>query len=541
MKSENPSDGEIEFLVFGTFACRGPGGTDLTPKSSKAQALLAMLVTEKSNRRTRTWLQDRLWSRSTPERGAASLRQTLRQIRQAMGPWSSIFGSDRKAIWLNAARIKSDWPSKVHCAEFLEGLDVDDPEFDEWLRTVRGDTSSTSRTAARPNNPSDLELSGRWQISLSEPSFESKVGLILESSFHALLTKSLLELEMADVCSASDQASGRETISVQATAQTLDATKVGFRILVTRPHTKRILHSNLRFIGAASTPVDANRELIPLIHTIQSAIREEIAAHTRSSATSDRLYPSMANLSRRVFSFSNDVLRSVDDRMRDFSDGPETAAALGWRTQVAVIRDIEGLAEDYRANAEQGLELAKLALETNAMNSIVLSAAANAHIFLNWDTTTGGELSELAVRANPANPLSWWSYANSALYLDKPAKALRAAQFASKLADKSPVRFWCDFQLGLAAMQRGDLELARRSWESSAALSPSFRPPRRYLLALYSHLGEAHRAQRVVAELKSLEENFSIERLVLDETYPISLARSFGLLNLDRFKAVDLL
>lgn len=535
--SDKAQDQKVVFTVYGTFACRAPDGRDLTPKSSKGQALLALLLTEKSHKRSRLWLQDRLWSRSQADRGAASLRQALRQIRQAFKPWDSLLCSNRKAVWLDMDQIASDWPAKTPTQEFLDGLDVDDPEFDAWIRAIRSNHLGVGPCQIQSIAPIQPVRHTRWQVALSEPVFTSHVGVVLESSFHALLTQSLLETEIADVCSVSDQLPGRETITVQATTQALDSAKVGFRILVMRPHTNRILHSNLKFLGASTTQVDANRELIPLIHSVQSAINEEIARHARSDNASLLEPIPMASLSRRVFSFSNQALQSVDLQMQQFCEGPETAAALGWRTQVAVIRDIEGLAENYQENAEQGLELAKRALEANTMNSIVLSAAANAHTFLNWDITTGAELAELAIRANSANPLSWWSYANSALYFGKSEKALQASRFASKLAEKSPIRFWCDFQHGLAAMQCGDLELAKRSWESSAALAPSFRPPRRYLLALYAHLGETQRARRMMSELSALEHDFSLDRIIADDDYPVSLARKFGLLDPEAFKA----
>ena len=59
-------------------------GTDRPPRARKAQGLLALLGTSPALRRSRAWLQDKLWSDRGPEQGAASLRQCLTEIRAAL-------------------------------------------------------------------------------------------------------------------------------------------------------------------------------------------------------------------------------------------------------------------------------------------------------------------------------------------------------------------------------------------------------------------------------------------------------------------------
>jgi hypothetical protein len=50
-------------------------GADVTPRSAKAQAILALLGTAPSLRRRRVWLQDKLWSDRDPENGAGYARR----------------------------------------------------------------------------------------------------------------------------------------------------------------------------------------------------------------------------------------------------------------------------------------------------------------------------------------------------------------------------------------------------------------------------------------------------------------------------------
>src|SRR5215475_7457303 len=71
--------------VIGPFRLLAHDGEDLTPLGRKARALLAILALTPTRRRSRPALQDKLWSDRGPEQGAASLRQTLTEIRKALG------------------------------------------------------------------------------------------------------------------------------------------------------------------------------------------------------------------------------------------------------------------------------------------------------------------------------------------------------------------------------------------------------------------------------------------------------------------------
>lgn len=136
----------VEIRLIGAFgACLNDGSTlDIVGK--KNQAILAMLACEPSGRRSRHWLQYKLWSERGHAQGAASLRQALTQIRRALGPTSNILKSTREFVELDMSRVVvdtgdldgllSDTPRNA-TREFLEGLEIADPEFDEWVRLER--------------------------------------------------------------------------------------------------------------------------------------------------------------------------------------------------------------------------------------------------------------------------------------------------------------------------------------------------------------------------------------------------------------------
>src|SRR3954465_908860 len=111
---------ELRICVIGAFRVLTHDAQDLTPRGRKARALLAILALPPTRRRSRPALQDKLWSDRGPEQGAASLRQTLTEIRGAFGEaHRDCLISDMRGIGLAVERV---------------ALDLDTADFSELAR-----------------------------------------------------------------------------------------------------------------------------------------------------------------------------------------------------------------------------------------------------------------------------------------------------------------------------------------------------------------------------------------------------------------------
>ena len=135
----------LKLNVIGPFDLRLSNGAGITITSKKARALLALLAVAPGGRRERRWLQYKLWSERGEREGAASLRQTLSALRRALAPMDEVLQADRTTVALSLDQVDVDALNLGGLAdrltgqeEFLEGLDVKDPEFDNWLREQRG-------------------------------------------------------------------------------------------------------------------------------------------------------------------------------------------------------------------------------------------------------------------------------------------------------------------------------------------------------------------------------------------------------------------
>jgi len=188
---------KLHIRLLGSFSVADVNGTDLTPKGRKAQALLAMLATGRDGRRTRAWLQSRLWSDRGPDQAAGSLRSCLYEIRSALDDHKSMLQTDRVNVRLDLGKIAVDaldmtsieWLSTVsQGVEFLEGLDVADEEFNYWLVEQRQHWSQKSEMphqaaaanaqAASPADTATIAPSERpdWALSVTVFPLENVTG-----------------------------------------------------------------------------------------------------------------------------------------------------------------------------------------------------------------------------------------------------------------------------------------------------------------------------------------------------------------------------
>jgi hypothetical protein len=160
-KTGNEKRGFPMFIrLVGLFQVLDGLGMDYTPRGAKARALLAMLGRTPDHCRPRRWLESRLWSDRGAEQASGSLRQALSELRKALGPLADHLESDRDCVRL--IRFETDLdrdPGAARLAlsggrEFLEGIDILDPAFGDWLTEERQrvvlDLDQAARSVGRP-------------------------------------------------------------------------------------------------------------------------------------------------------------------------------------------------------------------------------------------------------------------------------------------------------------------------------------------------------------------------------------------------------
>ena len=151
----------LTLRLFGGFQARY-GERGLTFPTRKAQALLAYLAERPEQDYTRNKLAAMLWGSAGKEQARQSLRQSLSALRSAFAPFHPqilVVAGDR--VMLNRSAIDVDvaeferlasretprdleQAATIYAGDLLDGVDVKEESFEEWLRSERARLRETA-------------------------------------------------------------------------------------------------------------------------------------------------------------------------------------------------------------------------------------------------------------------------------------------------------------------------------------------------------------------------------------------------------------
>ena len=141
----------LQLTLLGGFQARLHGGPPVVLVRKKAQALLAYLVVEPGEAQLRDKLAALLWGDSSDQRARHSLRQTLLALKQALpGDGIDVLRLDAENVAVDRGNVELDVAvfeqlaaegtpqalaraAALYQGDFLEGLGVQEPRFEEWL------------------------------------------------------------------------------------------------------------------------------------------------------------------------------------------------------------------------------------------------------------------------------------------------------------------------------------------------------------------------------------------------------------------------
>lgn len=541
MPSLNLPNNKIRISVFGRFRVEDSYGNEITPLGRKDQALLALIATDPHLKRSRLWLQDKLWSGVDQHKGAMSLRQSLAKIRKTFRTCDGAFSANNITASFDSSKVEVIWNSEDPDREFLQGMDVDDPEFENWHSMMRSRYEPSVDLETEMSAPPPIRTLRTQRTILVQPTHESLASLrLVEDQFIDTITRSIREIFSVDLLFDAPQETKPGTVILTVQAFEMRGTHLGLRTTLEEADTHHAIWSDSVLAEHAPGPISQSVDYMRLNHNLMVALSRVLASvvPTKLRDCDANLLAGMAV--RKMFSMRIDALADADKLLVKASEIDARGVFQAWRAQLAAIQYVERAGPDRIELREKSQECSAFAMSADPLNSNVLCAIANANLVLDGNAIAAHELSKLSVEINAANPFAWWALANARLYSEDYDAAYDAAKRAQRLSQHSPFRFWSDFQVSLIAAVTGRLEEAVLFGELSAAMAPSFRPPLRYLTAFYSSGGDTASTQRVASRLKLLETDFSIDQMRCDTDYPVSLMRRQKLLNTDVLSEVEI-
>lgn len=527
--------GGIRITLCGRLRAVSAAGQDVTPRSAKAQGLLALLATSPNRGRARGWLQAKLWSDRPEAQAGASLRQALTEVRRALGPLSDCLKADRQSVALDADRVEIDDRGP---GEFLEGLDLRDQEFESWLRDERAARAPAPRVSPFAADLSPPAPDHPAVLFLRAPDMPRDHQLFADV-FTDCVARSLSEAMTVDVFTAASRAVPAHAVAVlvQVFAQ---GDRIGLRATLHDKGTQRLLWAGTRLCGHSQGIPSDDLDVMHLGNQLIDALAETLMLRARGDAAR-RDSNIMGRLAlRKIFSMRADQLDEAD-RLLDAAHAIDPRGTfLAWRAQLRVIQHFERHSRDWPPLREAAEEFCARALLQEPGNSLVLAAVANARLTIDRTPATAIELARRGVQMNPANPLAWDSLAVAHLVIGDVAAAHRVAARVQQLGAHAPNKFWWDMGLCITHTLAGRIDEAVRAAEASHAFAPDFRPPLRYLVALYAAQGRSEQARAAAERLRRIEPDFSVDSLLGDPDYPVHLLRRSAVLDADRLRATGL-
>ena len=539
--------GKTYFRTLGTFRVTNPDGDDCTPRAVKACGLLAILLDAPEYTRPRPFLQDKLWSDRAQAQGAASLRQTLTEIRAALGDARDIIVTDRRGVTLDAGKIATDWkdPQEIVRAAaekrtFLEDIDIRDEEFEDWLRDCRLRAEEIAEAA--PATPAGLDLPtpemprmpARPQVVLASQPAPGSLGLgdmILRSVSRGLSERGAIDVYWAPHA----PSDGGRRFSLEAREVAVGG-KTIVQIEMSDPATGVI-----------------KWQIAETLETSPGADWENMVARIVSRGV-DRTFEtlSQSGLSTQVADYDTVFFRTIYrafqtraleyDELRqhlsDCFDRDPRGIYLAWRGFLACFAMGERRTDDIETVRHEARDLMRRALEMEPHNSLVLALTSHIHSFVLGEYAAAHEFAERSVRLERNNVLGWTFLGTAKVFLDDTAEGYRCLLHAQKISGEGPYRHMVDFFTAMAATLNGDTRAGIPLAQTSLSMAPDFLPSLRYLLAAQIYDKDFAAAEATYRRLRVLEPDFEL-RFFAEPDYPVPALRKVGLLDLKTLSKLD--
>ncbi len=511
----------VRIRLRGDFCISSPTGDALTPRGKKATGLLAMLASSDNYTRSRRWLEDKLWSDRGSEQARGSLRTTLVDIRKNLGEFAEILGSDRTSVWLEQDRIETDIDNTESTREFLEGLVIPDPEFNDWLMQQR---MMLRRSGA---NRSDAQLPGRVTIQCGEPWNQSSTGNAKQQIVNDQVGKIISEFIAAS----------RRTIT-ETNADLVIRTSIeeedgGAAILVQviDPLMDEIVHSDHCFAEDLNNFLRSQEVLGRFCWNVADLTLEKLPGLRRDQSPLAMRSGHVQKALRKVLTFDPVEMQSslsVLDIANDEMDAGLYLALKAWAMTSMIM---EGFLVEDAATLEEISALLTRAEELAPGDAMMAAVSANVQAILFERHDSAVNLARRALRENPNNLFALQAMSVGRIaqgQLDQAYELSRQSKFISAL---SKFEAMCNLHHSLLCISLQRTEEAVASSKLAAERSPAYRAPRRQLIGLHAAQNMTADSLKQVNELKTIETNFSIERYLFDQSYPSNTLRKSGYLD----------
>jgi|JI7StandDraft_1071085.scaffolds.fasta_scaffold67428_2 DNA-binding SARP family transcriptional activator len=526
--------------LVGVFEVRDDSGRDCTPRGAKARAILAMLCQTPDRRRARRWLEARLWSDRGAEQASGSLRQALMEIRKALGTEADRLETDRDTVRLQGVLtdLEQDQPAAVRALqsgrEFLEGIDIIDQSFEDWLREER-QRVETAMGVQRPDQARlPVAQTARLPFVIRLGGLPQGVGSFAGRALADAIGRLLSEFAHIDVYGSGgapippDLPREGMTLHVEG-AEIQD--RVHVLVSLSSIASGQIIWNQRAAVPVAEADFIGAGDLPPLVFQAADAALAHFPQLPECQDGPRRANALIANALSDMFSYDGDRLLAADRQLVEAGEIATSARIYAWRVLVRQIMVVERTGEDYPQLMAEIDEFSRKALELSKANPLVLSLVGLSRVMIDENPTAGSILARDALAMSPYNAHSYLAQAVALSRQGDNPGALESARRGAEIAARTAHVHWWEAVSGLVALRCENYAAAIAHYEAAHYRAPSFRAAMRHLLFLYLAVGEREKAARVYRGLIRAEPGFTLDRIQNEPDYPAVTLRRSGLVD----------
>ncbi len=525
--------------LYGPFAALWTAGDEIDLRSAKTKAMLALLATAPDGKRSRSWLQEMLWSYSDPEHGRASLRQTLSALRRTLGDRFEahlLSTNDTVRLRLGTFEVVGTPSDGV----FLEGIDVRSEGFESWLRDMRAcEPANAPLNAPFPNA---LRASGPSALArlrpavaivpfrsvVDDPGLQAAGDVIAQDVTRALSRSPLFDV----ICHLSTRSLPIDTVDVPHLRDYLDVDFIVCGSVRGAPDRYRL---DVDFVDAAtgrlnwSQAFDGDRnelsvglpDVVPMLAeeialSIAGAVLEPVARQSLTTVETHLLMMAGITLMHRVelgsFSRARSCLEEVARRL------PRYAEVHAWLAKWYVLSVQQGWSTDHARDSQTARAAAATAREINPGCPIALTMDGLVHGTLLKDRERSGALFDEAVVVDPNNALACLLKGTQYAFVDDGPSAVTWTRRARRLSPLDPQRYLFDALSSAACLANEDYEGALAFADSSLRINRRHTSSLRARIVALQLLGREEEARETTSDLMRRDPDLTIERYL--RTHP---------------------
>lgn len=544
----------LKICLIGTFRVFSADNVEYAPNGRKACALLAMLALSPGKRRARKWLQDKLWSDRGDEQAAASLRQCLTEIRRAFGEHKSVLKTDNSTVQLEEPLVQVDidlidprrsGPAHYLRQELLEGLDVRDPEFEDWLREQRSwfeaefhdDSRMVDQVCAADTGSERVENRQNVLILKNGIRQDAPARMLIADCIVDTVAKTMSEIGSIQVIDERDDAGSQSdartsdpqhrpagpVLELKSDIVSDDLASTIRMQLFQKRDGRTVWSNSLQVDRAAQLSLDDSSILGHLNDVVYAAIEELLTLH-RDSGDPPIAATLCYNAIQYFFRLGKANLEVADKLFEHAYAVEPKGVYLAWRAYLRTFQLAERQFSCRETVVDEAKYFIRHALEVDRLNSFVQAIAAQVQLIVHRSYIAAYEFAEQSVNLNRANPLAWGLLGIAECNLGRADEGLAHTLRARQIAGTAPFRFHLDGMCCIAATVAGRFDQAIIHGEASHALATNYAPPIRYLSALYRIYDDERKSHLYIEKMRQFEPDFSYEKL-RDRSYPAASMR----------------